>query len=205
MKIYIYGIKGGMGRRYRAICESLGHEVGGEDIYCLIGHSRAATDAIIVATPTPTHAEILYMLRDCGRPILCEKPLATNPVVVETLLEQLKRAGTRIAMVNQYAELDDPRSEGETTYNCFRHGADGLYWDCISLIRLARGAVILREDSPTWECRLNGKDLRLGDVDKAYVTMIEGWLMDPTKTDYDELLRAHQKVARLEALSCRVS
>ncbi len=193
-----------MGDRYRKIVENLGHRVGGEDVDTFLGFSRANADAIIVATPTSTHAQVLYDLRDCGRPILCEKPITKDVDYLDDLIWSFKKAGTRLSMVNQYAELDDPASEGMTAYNCTRHGDDGLFWDCISLIRLARGPIELREDSDVWQCTLNGRQLCLDDVRAAYATMIDRWLKDPTKTDYGDLLEAHRKVADLEA-KCRVS
>ena len=205
-KVYIYGHRGNMGTRYKTICQSLGHEVGGWDVD---GETRAMSlrdaDAIIVATPTASHADILHSLRDCGRPVLCEKPLTKSLTVLEELLWAMKKAGTRIAMVNQYAELDTIVDGADTYYNCFRHGQDGLYWDCISLVRLARGPILLKEDSPVWQCTLNGRRLELGEVDKAYVAMLDRWLKDPTRTDYDELWAAHKKVADLEAAACRRS
>lgn len=199
MKVYIFGYKGNMGRRYRAVLSHLGHAAGGEDLDAVLGFSLADADAVIVATPTDSHVGLLRALKDCGRPILCEKPLSKNVAEVRGLLEELKTAGTRLAMVNQYAELDDPRAIGVTSYNYYRHGGDGLYWDCISLIRQARGLVSLREDSPVWQCVLNGRRLTLGEMDQAYIDMLKRWLSDPTTTDYDEILRAHSKTFALEA------
>jgi hypothetical protein len=204
VKVYIFGYLGGMGRRYRAILESLGHEVGGEDRQNLLNFSLADADAVIIATPTRTHAHVLMQVKDCGKPILCEKPISKSITVADEVLWELRKAGARLEMVNQYAELD-PAGDGPTTYNCYRHGDDGLYWDCISLIRLARGPIELREDSPTWQCTLNGRQLTLGDVDAAYLRMIDRWLRDPTRGDYNELMQAHNKVADLEAASCQGS
>lgn len=203
MKVYIYGYKGNMARRYRAVLNHLGHATGGVDFGDeVFGFSLDSADAVIVATPTDTHAAVLRSLKDCGRPILCEKPISKDFTVVRDVLDELQRAGTHLEMVNQYAELDDPHSQGVTSYNYYRHGGDGLYWDCISLIRLARGLVTLREDSPVWQCVLNGRRLSLADMDQAYIDMLKRWLAEPKPANYDELYRAHLKTYELEQGGC---
>jgi hypothetical protein len=199
MRVFVYGYKGNMARRYRAVLNCLGHATGGVDLgNDVFGFSLDSADAVIVATPTPTHAAVLRALKDCGRPILCEKPISKDLNEVGAVLSELQRAGAQLQMVNQYAELDDPRSQGVTSYNYYRHGSDGLFWDCISLIRLARGLVTLREDSPIWQCVLNGKRLSLADMDQAYIDMISRWLKNPGVTNYDELYRAHSRTRDLE-------
>jgi hypothetical protein len=199
VKVYIVGYNGNMARRYRAILEVLGHETTGEDLDRVDIEGWERADAFIVATPTPTHAEILLRLKGCGRPILCEKPLTKSMTQLETVLSELKRAGTRLQMVSQYDYLVDPAAEGETAYDYFRHGADGLFWDCINIVKHAKGAVLLAEKSPVWKCTINGQALNIRDMDTAYVQMIDHWLKDPTRTDYDEIFNTHKKVADLEA------
>ena len=188
-----------MARRYRSILDHLGHAVGGEDIEVLDGFSEADADAFIVATPTESHAEILHSLKDCGRPILCEKPISKSLTQLETLLGDLKRVGTRIQMVSQYDYLIDEGFDGQTEYDYFKSGSDGLYWDCINIIKHARGTVSLACESPVWNCMINGQKLNLGLMDKAYVEMIDHWLRDPTRTDYDGIFKTHKKVHDLEA------
>lgn len=204
MRVYIIGHLGNMSSRYKAILAHLGHTWIGADIrdayglYDYVAPSMDA-DAVIVATPTETHADILYELKDCGRPILCEKPLTKNMRVLEALISDLKKAGTRLSMVSQYDYLLDPMAEGDTVYDYFKHGADGLAWDCINVIWHAKGAITLREDSPVWKCQINGQILNIRDMDHAYVEMLDHWLRDPTRTDYDRIHAAHKKVYDLEA------
>jgi predicted dehydrogenase len=50
-------------------------------------HDLPACDGYVVATPTASHAGVLDALLPYGRPIFCEKPLATNVRALEALPE----------------------------------------------------------------------------------------------------------------------
>lgn len=209
MKVYIYGCLGNMGKRYSAILESLGHQWAGEDTseddLCGDEFILQDADAVIVATPTNTHVGIIRSLKRCGKPILCEKPITKDLAELETLIEELQLAGTRLEMVSQYDHLKLAQVSGKPTiYNYFKHGGDGIRWDCINIIKHANDLVILREDSPVWQCQINGKRLSLADMDQAYVDMIERWLMDP-RDDLNPILEAHRKVHEMEVSTCRES
>ena len=202
MKIYIAGARGVMGTRYAAILRHLGHDVWGFDLpdfgpshefAAQVSAEAMASDGIIIATPTETHVPLLRFFAYCGRPILCEKPITTKVDELDDLVWDLVKAGARVQMVSQYDHLVDGRSEGPTVYDYYRHGADGLAWDCINIIYHARGRTELREQSPTWSCVINGKVLSLGDMDRAYVEMIEQWLRDP-RSDLERIIEAHRKV-----------
>jgi hypothetical protein len=204
LKIYIFGYKGNMARRYRAILRHLGHKAGGEDTDGVHEFTQREADAIIVATPTATHCEILHDLRDSGLPILCEKPITKSMTQLETLLDDLKKAGTKLEMVSQYDYLVDPCAVGDTSYDYYRSGGDGLAWDCINIIKHAKGTVTLAAESPVWRCTINGQVLSLRDMDHAYVEMMDHWLRDPTRTDFDKIYAAHKKAHDMEA-KCRAS
>ncbi len=195
MKVYIFGYFGNMGRRYASILGHLGHEVGGEDIdQEEYEFTLADADAFIIASPTSTHVEVLCKLKDSCRPILCEKPITKDLYELETTLYKLKHAGTKIQMVSQYDYLVDPTSEGETIYDYFKSGSDGIGWDHINVLKHARGEISIRSGSPVWKCMINGQPLNIRDMDHAYVQMIDHWLKDPTRTDYDAIMTAHIKV-----------
>ena len=200
MKVYIYGYNGNMARRYRAILSRLGHEAGGEDLGTIHGFSLAEADAVIVATPTDTHARLLMDLRDSGKPILCEKPITKRLDELEHVLQALKGTGTKLQMVSQYDYLVDDDFEGPTVYDYFKSGSDGLYWDCINIIKHARDYVRVSNDSPVWKCMINGQKLNIGLMDRAYIEMIKDWLANLKQpTDYAGIWRAHKKVHDLEA------
>jgi len=191
----IVGHLGNMGTRYCRIVEHLGHEWIGADVGSDPRTLAFTADALIVASPTAYHVDHIRALKDYSLPILCEKPVTKDLDELEELLADLKKAGTRLKVVNQYAELSFPKDgKGLTAYDYFKTGGDGLYWDCISLIGLANGAVELRNKSPIWHAQINGEPLSISDMDAAYVRMVSRWLRDPTATDYDAIHRTHKRV-----------
>ena len=193
MRVYIFGCNGGMGRRYRAILEHLGHEWMGEDLSQDRKGSVDDADAVIVATPTPTHGQVLDRLLSCGKPILCEKPIMTDMEALRALLADAVISGTRLQMVSQYDYLIDPKSTGPSWYRYFKTGPDGLPWDCLQIIALAKDGCEVSDKSPVWDCGINGKRLDLRLMDQAYVAMIRDWLQAP-RNDISRILEAHEKV-----------
>jgi hypothetical protein len=81
-----------------------------------------------------------------------------------------------LSMVCQYAELVDPELEGPSNYNYFKHGNDGMIWDCIQIIGLARQAVLIQETSPIWQCTINGQRINIQNMDRAYVENVRKWV-----------------------------
>jgi hypothetical protein len=199
MSVLIVGSKGNMGRRYTAILKYLGVQTRGIDVdtpdSVVEREINYATRAII-ASPTETHCAWLKTIAPYNVPILCEKPLAKDLVQVKKALEHVEACGTRINMVYQYRELANPKSRGNSHYNYWNHGRDGLIWDCIQVIGLARGPVSLTEDSPIWDCKINGRTLDIGDMDRAYITHVESWLKNPGQS-INEIMEIHQKTAEL--------
>jgi len=184
-----------MAKRYRAILRELGHETGGIDVgddEYSFGHEDA--DAFIVATPTECHVADLYDLEHCNRPILCEKPITKNIEELEVLLEDFKTSGTKLQMVSQYDYLVDDTTSGMTSYNYFKTGNDGLGWDCINIIKHARGHISIRNTSPVWTCKINGQRINISQMDSAYIEMMTDWLKHPEYTDFRGILNAHKKV-----------
>ncbi len=199
MKVCVYGFRGNMGRRYTTILEYLGHSWTGvefmDDRWGPFAPESA--DAVIVATPTRTHTAMLRKLKDCGKPILVEKPITKDLGELEVLIGELRQAGTRVEMVNQYDQIAFPRDgHGPTVYDYFKSGGDGLHWDCISIIYHANGELALHNASPIWSCVINGTRLSLADMDEAYVEMVDRWLRDP-RDDLTRIWRAHKKVDAL--------
>ncbi len=200
MKVYIFGNKGNMGRRYAAILRELGHESYGCDPSAPECSQPLGSfddyDAYIVATPTSTHLEILSDLLDCNKPVLCEKPFVKNAGIELTLL--LKYAEERkmqLSMVSQYDYCILNKEEtGLTSYDYYHSGPDGIAWDCINLIWHASGPIELKNESPIWKCQINGESLTLDLVADSYLTMINEWLNRPYEPQYERILKAHQKV-----------
>lgn len=68
-------------------------------------------DAVVLATPGPSHEKQLLACLEHGKPVLCEKPLTTD---VETSLEVVKREaelGKRLIQVGFMRRFDDEYAE----------------------------------------------------------------------------------------------
>lgn len=197
--IQIVGVNGNMAQRYGAILTHIHQDWSGWDV----GQDIKDGDGYIVATPTRTHVDVIRSLMHLGKPILCEKPVTKNLSDLEKLLYDCEKAGTKLQMISQYDYLLDRAKTGPTVYDYYKHGSDGLYWDCINIIYHAQSSVLLKEKSPIWTCIINGHQLSLSDMDRAYICMLTDWTHDP-KADYDRIWRAHDKVYQME-VSCKKS
>lgn len=193
MKVLIKGSEGNMGTRYRLICESLGHEVYRWDL------SRRPQgkdyDRIIIATPTSLHLKDIAYFLDEGLPILCEKPLCKSVTKLSEFLLENPEARDYLQMVNQYAYyIKHGHYYGNgSSYEYYRHGGDGLYWDCINIIGMNEQHISIREDKTRYLCKINGYLLDRDDIDECYVSMIEDFLERP-KPDIDYIVSSHLKV-----------
>lgn len=196
-KVALFGSAGSMGRRYTAILNWLGHHVLPIEVDDSFGESLAAcedADAIIVASPTETHVDICRGLLHLEKPILCEKPITKNVFELNRFLETLKHfPETRFQMVNQYKYMTMPGVEGLTKYDFYNSGKDGIYWDCINIIGLAKGEVKILDKSPFWQCQINGFPLSRGKIDHSYIEMITDWLLSPFD-NLEYIYESHLKV-----------
>ena len=194
--IYIVGINGNMGTRYKSILKGGGIKYLGHDF----GESLKFTDenkihGFIIVSPTNTHLIEIAKLFKFKKPILCEKPL-TLDLKELTLFEKEHEDNLQfLTMINQYRFLYNENSQGETYYNYFKSGQDGLKWDCINIIGLSDNIPSIKNTSPEWLCKINGKKLSLADMDKAYIQMIKEWLINP-KSNFGYAKKAHEKVLK---------
>ncbi len=53
-------------------------------------------DGVLVATPTPTHAEVVHAAVDAGVPVLVEKPLAGDPATIREVIEHVERSDVQV-------------------------------------------------------------------------------------------------------------
>lgn len=174
--VLLIGNKGNMGQRYSCILRHLGIPFRGFDL----GDERTVPipeKKVIIATPTKTHVELLKYVDQwsINRPdVLCEKP------VVQTLrqLDEVKSLKNITPYsVNQYQYLFGVRrSHSKTEFNYFKHGNDGLAWDCFQIITLSTTEVDLKEDSPLWKCQIDDLEHNLQWMDLAYVDMIKDFV-----------------------------
>lgn len=201
MKILLVGAKGNMGRRYSAVLKDLGRVFTGIDVGQFANVKDY--DAIILATPTDTHSPLLREFAAVGTQawILCEKPIVKS----ERDLGLLGELPLSLCMVNQYAYLNGlyrVSDKDETSWNYWNSGKDGLYWDCIQVINLAKGPVTLKDDSPVWTCVINGWSQSIAHMDFAYIDMMKDFLGPKEKCwGKKDIEAAHLKVLKLAALN----
>lgn len=63
-------------------------------------------DAVFVATPNACHLEDVLLALECGKPVLCEKPMGVNARQCKEMLEAARKAGLLlgVAQVFRFAE-----------------------------------------------------------------------------------------------------
>lgn len=193
--IMLIGAEGSMGCRYRAILNYIGKE----SLPIDLGHTNefifemaARSDGIIIASPTDTHVPYLKLFRGLKKPILCEKPFTKDIEELEPLMREYQEEKWPLSMMYQYSILASTKTSGLSYYNYFKHGSDGLAWDCLQIIGLANGKVELEETSPEWRCSINGEHVHYGTMDIAYIQYVRRWLMG-INMDPVEILNIHQK------------
>jgi hypothetical protein len=201
-KVLVVGSEGSQGKRYRAILDWLNVKYACRDV--CVDEIHKDTDIyedishILITTPTDTHCEQIKKYLPYQKPILVEKPITKNLIQLEQVLDAVMTLGVEISMVHQYRHLLKSQVKGaDSHYNYFKHGNDGLIWDCLQIINLATGAVQLSEHSPIWMCRINGEPLKIQQMDFAYITEITQWL-NGYRDSLDTLYKIHEKVASFE-------
>lgn len=193
--ILLLGCKGSMGRRYEAILKHLHVPYVGHDINDNGTFSKEDIKGIIIATPTETHNELIKKYASWQVPILCEKPVTKVDHELEEILTLCRKKKVNLQMVNQYKFMPLGKDRlKKTKYDYFRHGNDGLHWDCINIIGLSKSKrITLSDQSPVWSCTIDGKRLQLSQMDGAYVKMIQHWLRSP-RENLNYIEKAHKKV-----------
>ncbi len=201
MQTLIIGSDGAQGRRYQAILSYLGREFICADpkrpeSMIIQKEKEKRIGGVIVATPTDTHVTILKRFMHTGVPILCEKPICKDVQQLTELVEEIEDCKAKVSMVLQYRHLGFPvfLPRRYSFYDYFRHGNDGLLWDCLQIIGFATGGVRLDESSPVWKCQINGKTLDISKMDTAYVTDVREWLAQINQRSMRDVLEMHQKV-----------
>ena len=199
--ICIIGANGNMGKRYQSVCKYLNIPFQGLDVNDPLPVNVANFTHYIIATPTVTHEKILHYLCSVNTiplKVLCEKPILCDEV--ESILAFAKERKHEIYMVNQYAYYSHQtyESHGMTSYNYYNSGGDGLFWDCIQLIYLAKEKISLSNDTPIWFAQINGTELDRETIDLCYVKMIHDFYEDGRvygkRWGRKDIIKAHNKV-----------
>lgn len=62
-------------------------------------YKEAAPDAVLICTPTDTHAEMVRKAIAHGTHVMCEKPFVLNANTAETLIKEAESAGIRLMVM----------------------------------------------------------------------------------------------------------
>ncbi len=81
-----------------------------------------AVDAVLIASPDVTHADLTVACIEAGKPVLCEKPLATTVAEAERVLQAELAAGRRLTQVGFMRVYDRTHRE---VYDLLRAGELG--------------------------------------------------------------------------------
>ena len=178
--ICIVGGRGSIGRRYQAICNHLKIPFQVYDVEERLNQEEMPEAThFIVCTPTHTHIDVLNDLKSYGKPILCEKPISKSP-------QQINIPKCYTVCNYKYLVTDQtPFIE----YDFFHSGRDGLTWDCCQLIYLDPMCE-LKNQSPFWTLKINGKEILYRQVEQSYVSMIQ----DFYKGNYEKLWTLEQGI-----------
>jgi hypothetical protein len=195
--ILLVGSEGAQGKRYQAILKYLGKdfrrvdEIWGEPTFDDPSVQPAAFSGIILATPTDTHIDQVRRYLGWRVPILVEKPFSKDVDALKALEPEAN--GVPLSLVMQYRHLAIGTKQEPSFYDYFRHGNDGLTWDCLQTIALAKGPVRLSEASPVWNCVINGHMLNIADMDGAYIREVQDWLSGRHQS-FSVIIDIHEKV-----------
>lgn len=87
-------------------------------------------DAVLVASPDDTHFDLVAECIRLGKPVLCEKPLATTSEQCRRLVDAEVEAGKRVVQVGFMRRFDPGYLDLKAAMDDRRHGAP-LYLHCI--------------------------------------------------------------------------
>jgi predicted dehydrogenase len=67
--------------------------------------SDPSIDAVFIATPPSSHAELTALAAEHGKHVICEKPIADTPAAAERMIAACQRAGVRL-MICHYQRFN---------------------------------------------------------------------------------------------------
>ena len=89
--------------------------------------TRPDVDAVIIASPDETHASLVGEAIDCGKPVLCEKPLAPTSEECLRIIEAEVKRGHQLVMLGFMRRFDPSYSEMKAALS------DGLLGESIMM------------------------------------------------------------------------
>lgn len=162
--ICLIGGRGSIGSRYACIMRALSipFTVYDLDTPKIDLHSY---HKFIIATPTDTHVKFLRELE--GARILVEKPVSKNPHEIPIFDKVYTVCNWKYV-----ADLMKQKAPYQISYDYYRTGPDGLYWDLSQILYLDPEATI-NNQSPKWNVQINGCSVAYRTLEESYVRMIQ--------------------------------
>lgn len=77
--------------------ETVAREVGGRAVPS-VDRLLAAADAVVITSPTVTHADLIRQAVDAGRPTFCEKPITIDLASTESVIAHVRERGVTVQM-----------------------------------------------------------------------------------------------------------
>src|SRR5437868_2569898 len=62
-------------------------------------------DVVVVATPPDSHAALCRRIMEAGADVFCEKPFAPSVADAQTIIDDAKRTGRRVALNHEFREM----------------------------------------------------------------------------------------------------
>ena len=91
--------------RANVVAEICGGATVYDDAQALI--ANPAVNAVVIASPDPTHADLAKRCIWANKPVLCEKPLATTVADAKTVMEAEVAAGRSVVQLGFMREYDE--------------------------------------------------------------------------------------------------
>jgi predicted dehydrogenase len=130
-------------------------------------------DAVLIATPSKTHTELVRSALERGLHVFCEKPLTLSPADSEELVEAARRAG----VVSQVGYHNRFIGSFREVRRLLDSGAIGTI---SSVLGEAYGPVVLRAKGGTWRSHKDAGGGSLYDYAAHPINLINWYLGEPT-------------------------
>jgi predicted dehydrogenase len=130
-------------------------------------------DAVLIATPSKTHTELVRSALERGLHVFCEKPLTLAPAESEELVESGRRAGV-VTQVGYHNRFIGSFSEVKRLLD------SGAIGTISSVLGEAYGPVVLRAKGGTWRSEKSAGGGSLYDYAAHPINLINWYLGEPS-------------------------
>lgn len=166
--IALLGGCGSIGSRYAAIMRHYGieHEIFDTQLGNVDQVNWDRFDKALIATPTASHLSVMSGIPE-HIPVLCEKPVSKTLDGIPT-----RKNAYMVSNYRYVLNICQIRLIKRMSYDYYKTGSDGIYWDCCQLLYLDPSCR-LNNVSPRWNLNINGYWVKYRDVEESYCRMIQ--------------------------------